>query len=103
MPAAVKMSRKTMFSQPPLVLDAALRIPEKQLPGWTLVDLGNDGIAVLKAGLTKLLQNGKNRIIVHLFDCESLSSDVIRELAILDVFARELSGKIVLVSNVPTL
>ena len=48
LPAAVKMSRKTMFSQPPLVLDAALRIPEKQLPGWTLVDLGNDGIAVLK-------------------------------------------------------
>lgn len=48
LPAAVKMSRKTMFSQPPLVLDAALRIPEKQLPGWTLVDLGNDGIALLK-------------------------------------------------------
>ena len=42
------MSRKTMFSQPPLVLDAALRVPEKQLPAFTLVDLGADGVAVLK-------------------------------------------------------
>lgn len=48
LPAAVKMSRKTMFSQPPLVLDAALRVPEKQLPGWTLVELGNGSVAVLK-------------------------------------------------------
>lgn len=48
LPAAVKMSRKTMFSQPPLVLDAALRVPEKQLPAFTLVDLGADGVAVLK-------------------------------------------------------
>jgi len=48
LPAPVKMSRKTMFSQPPLVLDAALRVPEKQLPAFTLVDLGADGVAVLK-------------------------------------------------------
>ncbi|KAJ8138653.1 hypothetical protein OY671_008135, partial [Metschnikowia pulcherrima] len=33
---------------PPSVSDAALRIPEKQSPGWTSVDLGNDGIALLK-------------------------------------------------------
>ena len=48
LPAPVKMSRKTMFSQPPVVLDAALRVPEKQLPAFTLVDLGKDGVAVLK-------------------------------------------------------
>ncbi len=48
LPAAVKMSRKTMFSQPPLVLDAALRVPEKQLPAFTMVDLGADGVAVIK-------------------------------------------------------
>jgi peptidyl-prolyl cis-trans isomerase D len=48
LPAAVKMSRKTMFSQPPLVLEAALRVPEKQLPAFALVDLGADGVAVLK-------------------------------------------------------
>jgi peptidyl-prolyl cis-trans isomerase D len=48
LPASVKMSRKTMFSQPPLVLDAALRVPEKQLPAFTLVDLGKEGVAVLK-------------------------------------------------------
>jgi anti-anti-sigma regulatory factor len=51
---------------------------------------------VLKAGLTKLLRDGKNRIILSLSDANELESDVLRELAILDVFARELSGKIVL-------
>jgi anti-anti-sigma factor len=51
---------------------------------------------VLKAGLTKLLRDGKNRIILSLKDANELESDVLRELAIIDVFARELSGKIVL-------
>lgn len=55
--------------------------------------------AVLKAGLSKLLQNGKNRIVLHLQDPAGLSSDVLRELAILDVFARELSGKLVIASD----
>ncbi len=56
--------------------------------------------AVLKAGLTKLFQNGKNKIVLHLVSSPNdLSADVIRELAILDVFARELSGKIVIASE----
>lgn len=55
--------------------------------------------AVLKAGLSKLLQNGKNRIVLHLQDPAGLTSDVLRELAILDVFARELSGKLVIASD----
>ena len=55
--------------------------------------------AVLKAGLSKLLQNGKNRIVVHLQDPAGLTNDVLREIAILDVFARELSGKLVLASG----
>ncbi len=54
--------------------------------------------AVLKAGLSNLLQNGKNRIVLHLLDPSGLTSDVLRELAILDVFARELSGKLVIAS-----
>jgi anti-anti-sigma factor len=54
---------------------------------------------VLKAGLTKLLRDGKNRIILNLNDASELESDVLRELAILDVFARELSGKIVLAAD----
>jgi anti-anti-sigma regulatory factor len=58
---------------------------------------------VLKAGLSKLLRNGKNRIVLHLKDAGDLHPDVIRELAILDVFARELSGKLVLASESPEL
>lgn len=61
------------------------------------IDVHN--FAVLKAGLSKLLQNGKNRIVLHLLDPAGLSSEVLRELAILDVFARELSGKLVLASD----
>jgi anti-anti-sigma regulatory factor len=60
------------------------------------VDVHN--FAVLKAGLSKLLQNGKNRIVLEIQDSKDLSGEVIRELAILDVFARELSGKLVIVS-----
>lgn len=54
---------------------------------------------VLKAGLTKILRDGKNRIVLSLSDANELESDVLRELAILDVFARELSGKIVLAAE----
>jgi anti-anti-sigma regulatory factor len=58
------------------------------------VDVHN--FQVLKAGITKLLRDGKNRIILSLVSAEELESDVLRELAIIDVYARELSGKIVL-------
>jgi anti-anti-sigma regulatory factor/regulator of replication initiation timing len=61
------------------------------------IDIHN--FAVLKAGLTKLLGNGKNRIVLHITSGDHLSTEVIRELAILDVFARELSGKLVIASG----
>ena len=48
LPAAVQMSRRTVFAQPAAVLDAALRVPEKQLPAWTVVSLGDEGVALLK-------------------------------------------------------
>lgn len=48
LPAAVQMSRRTVFSQPPAVMDAALRVPQKQLPAFTVVDLGPEGAALLK-------------------------------------------------------
>lgn len=48
LPAPVSMSRRTIFSQPPAVLDEALRIPQAQLPAWTVVELGADGVALLK-------------------------------------------------------
>jgi anti-anti-sigma regulatory factor len=57
------------------------------------------GLQVLKAGLTKLLRDGKNRIALHLVDAAQIHSEILRELAIIDVFARELSGKIILVSD----
>jgi peptidyl-prolyl cis-trans isomerase D len=56
LPAAVQMSRRTVFSQPPAVLDAALRVPEKQLPAWTVVDLGAEGVALLKINKVMPLQ-----------------------------------------------
>jgi anti-anti-sigma regulatory factor len=61
--------------------------------------IDSHNFAVLKAGLTRLLQNGKNRIVLHLQSPAGLSSDVLREIAILDVFARELSGKLVIASD----
>lgn len=48
MPAAVQMSRRTAFAQPIEVLDAALRVPESQMPAWTVVSLGDDGVALVK-------------------------------------------------------
>jgi peptidyl-prolyl cis-trans isomerase D len=48
LPASVQMSRRNMYSQPPAVMDAALRIPEKQLPAWAVVDIGNEGFALLR-------------------------------------------------------
>ena len=48
LPAGVQMSRRTVFAQPAAVLDAALRVPEAQLPAWTVVSLGDEGVALLK-------------------------------------------------------
>lgn len=56
MPASVQMSRRLVFSQPPAVLDAALRIPEKQLPAWQVVDLGDEGVALIKVNKVLPLQ-----------------------------------------------
>lgn len=48
LPAAVQMSRRNFFAQPAPVLEAVLRIPEKQLPAWTTVDIGPEGVALVK-------------------------------------------------------
>lgn len=56
LPAAVQMSRRLVFSQPPAVLDAALRVPDKQLPAWVVVDIGNEGSALLKVNKVLPLQ-----------------------------------------------
>lgn len=53
-------------------------------------------VKVLKAGITKLFKTGKNKIILEFSDLHSLSGEILRELSLLDVLARELSGKIVI-------
>lgn len=56
LPASVQMSRRLVFSQPPVVLDAALRVPVKQLPAWQVVDLGPEGSALIKVNKVLPLQ-----------------------------------------------
>ncbi len=56
---------------------------------------------VLKAGISKIFHAGKNKIILELPDSESISFEVLRELATLNTLARELSGQIVLSSLKP--
>jgi hypothetical protein len=54
-------------------------------------------LQILKAGITKLFKDGKNRIILEIKSEGKLESDVIRELAVLDLFAKELAGSIAVV------
>ena len=56
LPASVQMSRRLVFSQPPAVLDAALRVSDKQLPAWSVVDIGSEGIALIKVNKVLPLQ-----------------------------------------------
>jgi anti-anti-sigma regulatory factor/regulator of replication initiation timing len=49
---------------------------------------------VLKAGVTKLFQDGKNKIIIHLQGIAHMPPEVMREIALLDLTAKELSGRI---------
>ena len=48
LPDAVQMSRRLAFGQPAAVLDAVMRVPEKDLPAWKVVDLGAEGSALIK-------------------------------------------------------
>lgn len=58
---------------------------------------------VLRAGISKILKTGKNKILLELPESPDLSSAVIREIAAFDVLARELSGRIVLSGVSPAL
>ncbi len=53
-------------------------------------------VKVVKSGVAKLFSNGKNKIVIELPDVKSFTGEVLRELAILNLFARELSGEVVL-------
>jgi hypothetical protein len=54
---------------------------------------------VLRAGLTKLLKSGRNRIVLELSEAEMIPDGLIRELSKFDMLARELSGRVILAGN----
>lgn len=64
-------------------------------------DLPAEKIPVLKAGLKKLLCTGKDRIILELSGVQSLAPQAIIEVGRFHELAKELSGKIILVSRSP--
>ena len=58
---------------------------------------------ILKAGITKIFRDGKNKILLNFQFAEKIEHEVIREIAILDITARELSGRIALTCDNPEL
>lgn len=55
-----------------------------------------ENFAVLKAGVKKLFKDGKNKIILELPESDSISPEILRELAVLNLTAAELAGQIIL-------
>lgn len=80
-----------------------MKIALREAEGISILDVSGEidphNFQVLKAGLSKLLKVGKNRIALHFVDADKIAGELLREIAILDVFARELSGQIILVSS----
>ncbi|MFZ9595275.1 MAG: hypothetical protein ACO3A2_04270 [Bdellovibrionia bacterium] len=67
---------------------------------FTLTEnISEKDIDVLRAGFKNALRNGKNKIILELISVDHLSDDVLRELGIMDNFARELAGRILMVTD----
>lgn len=55
-----------------------------------------ENFAILRAGIRKQFQDGKNKIILEIPDAQSFPSDILRDLAQMNLIASELSGQIVL-------
>jgi hypothetical protein len=55
-----------------------------------------ENVSVLRAGITKLLKSGKNKIILNLVDAKQVSIEVIRDVIKLHLVAAELKGEIAL-------
>lgn len=60
-----------------------------------------ENFAILKAGIKKLFSTGKNKIILELPDSGTFPTPVLRDLAVLNLLASELSGQIILASIAP--
>lgn len=56
-------------------------------------------MAIVKAGITKFFQNGKNKILLDLTGAKGLPDEIVREIALLDLMARELAGRIVILTT----
>ncbi len=52
--------------------------------------------AVLKAGITKIMRSGKNRIVLELAEVSALSDTTAMELATFNKLAKELAGEVVI-------
>jgi hypothetical protein len=56
----------------------------------------SQNVDVLRAGITKLFKNGKNRIVLELTEAKTVPAEVMRELGRLKLLANELAGDIVI-------
>lgn len=52
---------------------------------------------ILLAGVKRLLRDGKNKILLVMKEVKSIDPDALRELAVLNITAKELSGRIAIV------
>jgi hypothetical protein len=59
-------------------------------------------VQVLSAGVGKLIRDGKNQILLEVAEA-AMPDDLIRELMALDLVARELSGRLVVLASHPEL
>lgn len=73
-----------------------LRI-ENDIQILSVSELDNPGnIEVLRAGLTKILKAGKNRIVLEIAGASSVPAEILRELGRFRLLANELAGDILL-------
>ena len=64
-------------------------------------EIAEEGAQVIRAGLTKILKTGKNKIVLRLLDKQELSPDALSEIVQFDALARELAGRLVLAGVSP--
>jgi hypothetical protein len=70
---------------------------ENDIQILTIAELdSSQNVDVLRAGITQIFKNGKNRIILELAEPKLISAEILRELGRLKLLANELAGDIVL-------
>ncbi|MCO5143443.1 MAG: hypothetical protein M9962_10180 [Oligoflexia bacterium] len=78
-----------------------MKISLKTVEGISILEavgeFDSKNFKILSAGIFKLMRDGKNKIVLDINDTKEIEKEVIRELASIDIRARELSGRIVIV------